>query len=112
MKKLTKKVAQELIHRVVPGVKVEVDTSRGCIGAYIAHTPEMQITCWYNHFQPKERIRLGLYTSAPRSITMLYDPETLERDYNAEYDDDKEAWREEWEVQREIWEAQRNRKNH
>ena len=113
MKKLTKKVAEQLIHRIVPGIKVETATGYGCIGAYIARTPEMTIDCVYCHIEPTpwKHIRLRIDTGAAHSITMLYDPETLERDCNAEYDEDKEAFNEKWEQMREEWEIEWNR-NH
>ena len=110
MKKLTKKVAQELIHRVVPGIKVETDTTYGRIGSYVARTPEMTIYCMYDHIMPWKHIRVCINTGAAHGITTLYDPETLERDYKAEYDEEREAWLEEWEAQREEWER-RNLQN-
>ena len=85
MKKLTKKAAQRLIHQFVPGVKVGCGGSTmDCISTYIARTPGMVITCMYNHVMPWDHICLTIDTGAARAIIMQYNPETLERDYEAE----------------------------
>ena len=85
-KKLTKKTAEQLIHDLIPKIKVESDSGYDCIGAYIAQTPGMTITCRFDHIMPWKHIQVTVETGAVHNILMLYSPDTLERDYKAEAD--------------------------
>lgn len=82
--KLTKKNATSIIRSIIPAVRVDRDPDYPSIDAYIAQTPALTVTCRYDHIMPWSHIRVSIDADAARSITLLYDPDTLQRDRAAE----------------------------